>query len=186
VTAEGVVLEVVRAFNAANVPYMVVGSLSSNVYGIPRSTNDADFVVELSDNALANITQRLGAGYSLDPQMSFETITATTRYRLKHVASAFLVELFLLSNDAHDRARFVRRCRTQFAGQDVFVPTPEDVIITKLRWSRHGNRSKDVDDVRGILSVRGENLDWNYLDGWCDIHGTLGLLEQIRMFMTNI
>jgi len=33
-TAEDVVLEVVQALDAANVPYMIVGSLSSNVYGI--------------------------------------------------------------------------------------------------------------------------------------------------------
>jgi hypothetical protein len=54
------------------------------------------------------------------------------------------------------------------------------VIITKLRWSRHGNRAKDVDDVRGILTVRSDKIDWDYVNGWCDAHGTRALLDQIR------
>ena len=41
-------VEVVAAFidalNAAGFPHMLVGSLSSNAYGIERSTKDADFV----------------------------------------------------------------------------------------------------------------------------------------------
>jgi hypothetical protein len=185
-TAEDQVLEVVRALNDAGVRYMVVGSLSSNVYGIPRSTKDADFVVELTDSAIQSIVQSLGDAYLLDPQMSFETITGTFRYRLKHVASAFLIELFLISDDSHDQARFARRRRTQLAGQDVYVPTPEDVIITKLRWSRHGNRHKDVDDVRGILSVQGNKIDWDYLNLWCDRHGTRALLDRIRESVPRI
>lgn len=37
----------IDALNAAGVPYLLVGSFSSSYYGIPRSTRDADFVIEL-------------------------------------------------------------------------------------------------------------------------------------------
>jgi hypothetical protein len=61
-----------------------------------------------------------------------------------------------------------------------FLATAEDVIITKLHRSRHGNRSKDIEDVRNVLAVRGDALDWAYVRGWCDAHGTRELLDRIR------
>ena len=41
--------------------------------------------------------------------MSFGTVTATSRYILRVTDGAFVVELFLLSDDAHDQQRFARR-----------------------------------------------------------------------------
>jgi hypothetical protein len=35
-----------------------------------------------------------------------------------------------------------------------------DTIVTKLRWAREANRSKDRDDIRNILAVRASDLDW--------------------------
>ncbi len=39
---------VIEALEACEIPYMLVGSYSSNAYGIARSTQDADFVIELA------------------------------------------------------------------------------------------------------------------------------------------
>src|SRR3954468_11545319 len=100
-TSEEFMWEVVQAMDAAGVSYMVVGSLSSNIYGIPRSTKDADFVVELGTIPIASVMTHLGGDYLLEPQMSFETITSTMRYRIKHLATAFMIELFLIGDDAH-------------------------------------------------------------------------------------
>ena len=36
-----------------------------------------------------------------------------------------------------------------------------------------------LDDVVGILAVSGELLDWTYLFGWADRHGTAELLRQL-------
>ena len=45
----------------------------------------------------------------------------------------------------------------------MLVPTPEDVIITKLRWSLLANRSKDRDDARDVIAVQGDRIDWDYV-----------------------
>ncbi|MFA7236064.1 MAG: hypothetical protein WC058_04290 [Phycisphaeraceae bacterium] len=63
----------------------------------------------------------------------------------------------------------------------MFVPTPEDVIITKLRWSKQGRRVKDIEDVKGVLIVQThEALDWKYLQHWCGQHGTWELPQKLR------
>jgi hypothetical protein len=40
-------LEVARVFEDLDVTYLVGGSLASSLYGIPRSTQDADLVADL-------------------------------------------------------------------------------------------------------------------------------------------
>jgi hypothetical protein len=180
VTSEEATAVVIEALGFLGIPYMLVGSLSSNYYGVPRSTQDADFVVQLHDITITTLVGRLGRQFQLDPQLSFETIQATTRYVLKLVNNPFHIELFLLSDDAYDLERFNRRRQVRIFDRDVYIPTVEDVIITKLRWSQHGRRIKDWDDVRNVLAVQGEILDWNYIRQWCAHHGTIKLLDEIR------
>lgn len=178
-TAAETVARVIAALSGLSIPYMTVGSFSTNVYGRPRSTKDADFVIQLGNISIQQLAARIGADFTLDPQMSFETITATSRYILRHRDTAFAVEFFLLSEDAHDQQRFSRRLNGDVAGSKAFVPTAEDVVITKLRWSKHGKRQKDVDDVSDVLGVQAGRLDLEYIRGWCDRHGTRELFERL-------
>jgi hypothetical protein len=178
-TAVDFVGRAVAALEKLQVPYIVVGSFSSNLYGIPRSTNDADFVVELGTIPVTALAAEMGPDFQLDPQMSFETITATMRHRLTHQGTGFVIELFLLSDDPHDRERFSRRIKGDVGGRQAFVPTAEDVVITKLRWSLGGGRLKDVEDARGVLAVQQGRLDLDYVRQWCDRHGTRELFENV-------
>jgi hypothetical protein len=171
---------VIDSLEAMQIPYMLVGSFSTNFYGIPRSTHDADFVLQLRSGVLSTLIKRLCPPFRIDPQMSFETVTATTRYALHLAEGPFSIELFMLSDDAHDQQRFTRRRREHTADRDAFVPSVEDVIITKLRWSRAGRRAKDVDDARNVIAVQGDRIDWDYVNSWCDRHGTRELLEDVR------
>ena len=179
-TTQEIVRKVVDAMEQLGVPYMLVGSLSSNAYGVARNTQDADFVVQLEPITISQLVAKLGPDFQLTPQMSFETITATTRYVLEVPSEAFKVELFLLSDDSHDRARFDRRRRLEVLGGPAYLPSPEDVVITKLRWSRHGDRQKDLSDARDVIAVSGPQLDWPYIEQWCDEHGTRKLLDDLR------
>jgi hypothetical protein len=169
----------IDAFEGASIQYMLVGSYSSNYYGRPRLTNDADFVVVISDNQLPKLIECLGTDFQFEPQMSFETVTMTTRYIVNHPATAFKIEIFLLSSDPHDRECFKRRQQVEFEGRQAWLPTAEDVVITKLRWSKGGRRSKDVEDIAKVLAVRGDRLDLNYLRPWLDSHGTRDLFENL-------
>lgn len=179
-TANEIVVTVAEALAAEGVPYMLVGAFSVGVYGVPRATKDADFVIQLRADELPAVVDRLGSDFQLDPQMSFETVTGTTRHILRSLHSGFVVELFRLSNDPHDIERFSRKRKGLLLGKEVYYPAAEDVLITKLRWSRQGQRAKDIDDVRNLLAVQGDNLDWDYVHRWCDAHGTRGLLDELR------
>lgn len=179
-TADEAVVAVLDAMDAAGMPYMIVGSLASNFHGIPRSTRDADFVVELPSGSLDRLSGALPPGLTLQRQPAFETVTGTTRHVVTLGGSPFVCELFVRSDDAHDRERFSRRQRVHVLNRVAFVATAEDMIVTKLRWADAAHRAKDVDDIRNIVAVRGPDVDWTYVQRWSAEHGTAALLEDIR------
>lgn len=174
-------LKLVAAFDAAGVPYMIVGSYSSNFYGIPRMTKDADLVVHIDAHGWQSLPALLPDGIELEEQMGFEMVTATQRELLRVKDSLFQIELFRLSDDAHDRMRFGRRIRqTIVPGVDVSLPTAEDVIIQKLRWSRGAKRPKDFADTVAVMQIQGKSLDWPYIEHWCALHDTLDVLAEAK------
>ncbi|HEV3343601.1 MAG TPA: hypothetical protein VG125_24730 [Pirellulales bacterium] len=179
-TAEEALLAVIEALESTGIGYMLVGSLSSNYYGVPRSTHDADFVARLGDQDLRQLLERLGPTFHLDRQMSFETVSMTTRHVLTIASSPFIIELFRLSDDEHDQQRFSRRRRGNVLGRAVWLPTAEDVIVTKVKWALNRASTKDRDDVRGIIAQLSEGLDWTYIYSWADRHGTRQLIDKIR------
>src|SRR5438105_8714617 len=160
VTIDDVALRVSAALGAAGVPFMLVGGFSSNYHGIPRSTKDADFVVQLGAPLSQAFARTLGPEFEAEPQMSFETNTGTQRQEFRVAGTLFKVEVFRLSKDAHDQERFRRRQAVMVDGRQVFFPTAEDVIIWKLRWAP----SKDREDVRAVIGVQGERIDWPYIE----------------------
>jgi len=81
---------VIDAMDALEVPYMLVGSLSCSYYAVPRSTHDADFVVQLDPEAISSLASRLGDAFQLDRQMSFETVSAPRRCMLRQTDSMFM------------------------------------------------------------------------------------------------
>jgi predicted nucleotidyltransferase len=181
-TIDDVALRVADALKAADIPFMLVGGFSSNYHGIPRSTKDADFVVQLTSPLSQNFARTLGPEFEAEPQMSFETNTGTQRQEFRVQGTFFKVEMFRLSNDAHDQERFRRRIEVEVLGHKVRFPTAEDVIIWKLRWAR----AKDREDVRAVIGVQQEQLDWPYIEGWYERHGTLALLHDIRRTVPKI
>lgn len=171
---------VIEALEAEGIPHMVVGALSSSVFGIPRATKDVDIVLQLQTREpLRRLEARLADVVTFDPQVTFETLTGS----LRHILTAktkppFIVELFELGSDPFVVERFSRR-RAEWSGQlkrKIFLPTAEDVIVQKLRWGR----AKDLEDARDVLAVQTPaRLDMSYLTRWCDTHQTSGLLRSI-------
>ena len=167
--------QAVAALNNVGVGYMLVGSFSSMYYGVPRFTKDADFVIQ-SDDHIDAIREALTPMYRMDEQLGFETKFMTTKFVFRHRDDDFTLELFLLSSDEHDQERFRRRVLDDEDDPPVYLPTVEDVIIQKLRWKR----LKDRQDVRDILEVQADQIDWDYVHHWCDQHGTLDVLKGVQ------
>jgi len=176
-SGEQVVARLIESLERDGVAYMLVGALSSNLYGVPRATNDVDLVVRCDSFNLMEFSARLGEDFVLDPQMMVEGFTGSVRNVITYTPMGFQIEVFRLGDDPHHVERFARRRRQQLAGctGEAWVAAPEDVVIQKLRWARR----KDIDDVVNLLAVSGGMLDWTYVRRWTAEHGTSDLLDQL-------
>ena len=177
-TPREAVLRVLAALQEIGAAHFVTGALASNHYGIERSTKDADIVLETAPADFAAFARLLWPELRLDPQITFETITGSQRHIVELTGTPYKIELFLLGNDAHHQERFARRRPVRLQGFDVetWIPSPEDVVIQKVRWGR----LKDLDDALSVLGVQGNALDFPYIERWCREHGTLARLEELR------
>lgn len=167
-----------EAILTAGVDYVLVGGLAVIAHTFARTTLDVDFVVAAPLGAIGKIAAHFPPSFQLDPQPQMELLTGTYRWIVNVEGSPFRVEVFHLADDAHHQEIFRRRVATPLPslGHTVWIPTPEDLVIQKLRWAR----SKDLDDVRNILSVQGEAIDYAHLETWCRQHGTLERLAEVR------
>lgn len=176
-TSEQAVARLIEAFERDGVAYMLVGAFSSNLYGVPRATNDADVVVQFGSFNLVEFCKGLGDDFVLDRQMMMEGFTGSVRNVITFAPTGFHIEVFRLSDDPHHQERFSRRRRQHVpeCSGEAWVAAAEDVVIQKLRWARR----KDLDDVVNLLAVSGATLDWEYVRRWTDVHGTTTLLDQL-------
>ena len=83
-TIDEATARVLEVLNELDISYVVVGAFAVNYHGIARATRDADFVAVVGYAQMEAIVRRLGQGFRLDPQLSFESATGTTRFILHH------------------------------------------------------------------------------------------------------
>ncbi len=176
---EDLAVRVIEAAEAAGVEFMAVGAIAAGAYGVPRSTRDVDLLVSVKiPGNVAALIERLGTLVAFDEQVTFDTLTWGRRHVGRSNSSPpFKVELFEIFEDPFVESEFSRRQEVfvPILNRTTWLPTPEDVVVQKLRWGRN----KDLDDARDVLAVQGpETLDMAYIRNWCDQHGTTGRLEE--------
>jgi hypothetical protein len=165
---------------------MLTGSLVSSLQGEPRSTHDLDFVVVLDRESAGAFTREMEkTGCHLDEDSVLQAIDSAGTFNLIDPRHGMKVDFWLLTDDPFDRSRLARRARERVLGMDLWVTSPEDTILAKLRWSKlsGGSRKQETDALR-VYEVQYAVLDSEYLERWVVIMD-LGsewqrLLEEAR------
>lgn len=93
------------------------------------------------------------------------------------------VDLFVVGGSALDEEQMRRRQRVEVTRDPVrhlYVHSPEDILLQKLRWYRLGGEVSDRPwrDVLGILLVQERGLDLEYLRRGAGVLGVSDLLVK--------
>jgi len=177
-TPQEIARATLEAIVASGVDYVLVGGFAVNVHAFPRATMDADFVIAGTLGAIDEIAAHFPPTFRIDPQPLMEMLTGTYRWIVEIEGTEFRVEIFHLGDDPHHQEIFRRKIAEDSPefGRKVWILTPEDLIVQKLRWGRR----KDLDDAQNILAVQGKAIDQTYIDLWCARHGTMDRLAEVR------
>ena len=178
-----VTLQVAEVFERLGIPYLVGGSLASSLHGIPRATQDVDMVAGIGLRHVDAFVSALSGAFYVDAEMIRDAIRRGASFNVIHLATMFKVDVFVLGRDELSREEMARRQIHRVGGppeRELFVASPEDVIVQKLDWYRKGGEvsERQWNDLLGVLKVQGKRLDISYLRRWSNAGGTLDLLER--------
>ena len=165
------------ALDAADVPYMVCGSVASFFHGVPRTTQDLDLVVELRVSDLPRLLEHFpDTDFYVSEHAARDAARFRRQFNIIDLNTAWKADLIVKKPRAFSKMEFERRIRVQMMGSDVWVASAEDTILAKLEWSKDSRSDRQLNDARGIVSVQGDRLDQDYLTAWA---AELGVTERL-------
>jgi hypothetical protein len=179
------VREVIAVFDRLGIPYALGGSFASSLHGIDRYTRDADITVEPFPGKEQQLAASFGPAYYLSVSAIQEAVRRRSSFNIINTSTGFKVDVFVRKDDPFEQSAMERRTAVTMPDvpeQPIFLHSPEDTILFKLKWYRLGNETSDRQwgDILGVLQVQAGTLDEAYLDRWAADLKVRDLLERAR------
>lgn len=168
------------------IQYFVGGSAASSTWGHARFTQDVDLVVAVAlDNVEQFAAELTKEKFYADVALMREGIRFHRAFNVIYQPFLYKFDLFPLQDDAYSRSQLARRrfTETNVLGEPIecAMASPEDVILSKLRWYQLGRgvSEQQWNDLHGVVDVRGSELDLGYLNEWAPKLNVADLLEKL-------
>jgi len=170
-----VLRDAIGALEDKDIPYVLMGGISSATLGRPRGTNDIDLFVE-PERARLTLEALAASGFS--------TQETDPRWLYKGWKDGILVDVIFRSTGdiyldeemlAHARVVEVKGCAAR-------IIAPEDLLIIKaLTADEH--MPHHWHDALGVIT--GSDLDWDYLVSRARRHGARRVLSLLLYAQSN-
>lgn len=167
--------DVCARLDGAAIAYMLTGSLAMSFYARPRMTRDIDLVVAIEAADSQRLIEALGADYHADASAIASAIQAARPWNIIHLPSVVKIDLIPRKSTVYRRVEFERRRNVDLAGVPLWIVSVEDLVLSKLEWSRQSRSEQQQRDVRLLLATP---LDRAYLDEWAQRLGLTQLLIE--------
>ena len=170
---------VVAALEAIDAEYVVVGSTAAAGWGVARATRDVDLVAVIPVDAVDDLLNSLDRNDLYVPSADVRRVVAGRgSFNVLHMASGGKVDVFVAPDgDEFERSRLDRRIASEVFGVASWISTPEDVILSKLRWRPESRSEVQWRDCVEIVAV--QQLDRTYLDRWAPELGVVDDLTEL-------
>lgn len=164
--AIAVAVRIGEILDQIGVRYTIGGSIAASIAGEPRATIDVDVVVALTQVDIEPLLAAIGPEFYVPDAALRRAVDARGSANLIHHDTNVKVDLFVAGGTPLDQQQLTRRIRVEMpSGQTIYVCTPEDILLQKLRWYRRGGQVSDRQwrDVIAIVRTQGGRLDRAYL-----------------------
>jgi len=178
-----VVLRVIAVFEELDIPYLIGGSFASSLYGLGRTTNDADLVAALKTEHVDPVFRALESEFYVDDLAIERAIRTGSSFNAIHSGTQFKIDVFTPRLTGFATQQLERRQERPF-GEDsrhkAYFASPEDTVLAKLEWYRRGNEVSEQQwrDVLTVIKVQRGRLDLDYMRRWAEELKVADLLEE--------
>lgn len=181
---------ILEALKASKVEYLIGGAIAEWAWGEPRATQDLDIVIDLPIKTVGRLSRELEKRDMLVPTDIILDAMMEDRADIPlnaiHMYSGLKADLYLMRDDDElRRSAFQRRILVDYGPPigEVFVHSPEDLILYKLMYLGLSGQPKHARDIGAILKAKQDQLDYEYIEGWVN---RLGLSSVWRELKDNI
>ena len=178
-----VLSEVTTTLEQKGIPYILVGSFASSLYGMYRTTADIDILADIKREQVHPLYEALHEKFYVDEHTMRAAVIQSGSFNAIHFDSVFKVDIFVAGSDEFAASQLNRRISRRLSpdkDETVYVATAEDTVLAKLTWYRAGNETSTTqwNDVLGMLGTSSTNLDLKYLEAWANRLGLTELLQR--------
>lgn len=157
--------KICQILDSLQIPYMLSGSVAMNFYADPRTTQDIDIVVEMEDYDVSSFVKMLGDKFYYFQEGIYDEIRRKGMFNIIDFESGFKVDFIIRKKDLYEQVKFQNRRKTLYGNIDLWIISPEDLIISKLQWIQTLESNKQKSDITNLLDY--EQLDLTYIKNWC-------------------
>ena len=170
---------IARIFEKLKLPYSVTGGMAVLIWGRPRFTADIDIVIEIKPSDVKGLVKALKdlneSGY-IDEDTANEIVRRGGEFNFIDGPTGVKVDFWVSDNGEFDLSRLKRRVAKEILGQKIYFVSPEDLILSKLKWYKKSGSSRHLEDAESVLKISEAVLDKNYLTEWAE---KLGIKDEL-------
>ncbi len=165
-------------------PVFVGGSVAAMWYGEPRSTLDIDVVIRASRED----AERIGSGF---PPEAFyvpplEVIRAELglkrggQFNVLDLASGLKADVYVAGDDPLIAYGFEGATPEQVEGVTLNIAPATYVVAMKLRFFSISKQDKHLRDIRSLLAISPESVDFEWVRTWAESFGVADTWEECQ------
>lgn len=181
-TPEELLAELSKILKDLKIPYAITGGFAISVWGKPRYTADIDIIVELLEKNITPLVKRMrevDKNVYADEDMIRSALLHKSEFNFIHPDTGIKVDFFVMDSTPYNKLKIKRAVLRDMYGAKAFFVTPEDLILSKLIWSKESFSQKQLEDIKTVLRNSKIKLDFKYLRDWAKKHGTIDILENL-------
>jgi hypothetical protein len=162
-----------------DVEYMVSGSTALQFYATPRMTRDLDVVVRLHPVDVPRVVEMFAMDCYISAEAVAEAVRMTGMFNVIHNDSVEKIDFIVCKADEYRRLELSRRRLLRCLDFQVYVVSPEDLVLSKLVWSRDSSSPMQHADITNLLH-QAVGLDRDYLNEWSVKLGVAAALRALE------
>lgn len=160
---------VVEKLQQAGIEYVICGSIAASFYGVERATQDADIIIDPTEEQLIHFLNLLGDAYYANSEAALEALKQSTMFNVIDVENVWKADLIIKRKTDFSAEEFRRKRKEKLLGKDLYILSPEDTILSKLVWAKQSCSELQYRDVMTILEIQAGHLDMKYVNKWAKV-----------------